>query len=111
MSEIVEIEPSYFEEMMQQLLSVDAMVEECDSIIRNNALEFVPRQQGKLVIRSRWIYKMKYETDGSLENHMSICFSIEFSQVEVIYYEDTFSPIARYSSIISILALSAHMGL
>ena len=33
-----------------------------------------------------------------------------FSPVEGIYYEETFSPVGRYSSIRSILALSAQMG-
>ena len=33
-----------------------------------------------------------------------------FSEVEGIYYEETFTPVARYSSIRSILALSAQMG-
>ena len=33
-----------------------------------------------------------------------------FSQIEGIDYEDTFAPVARYSSIRTILALSAQMG-
>jgi hypothetical protein len=33
-----------------------------------------------------------------------------FSQIEGIDYDDTFSPVTRYSSIRSILALSAQMG-
>jgi hypothetical protein len=34
----------------------------------------------------------------------------DFSQIEGIDYDETFSLVARYSSIISILALSAQMG-
>ena len=33
-----------------------------------------------------------------------------FSQIEGIDYEETFAPVARYSSIRTILALSVHMG-
>lgn len=33
-----------------------------------------------------------------------------FSQVDGIDYEETFSPVARHSSIRSILALTTHMG-
>jgi len=33
-----------------------------------------------------------------------------FSQIEGIYYDETFAPVARYSSIRSILALSTQMG-
>jgi hypothetical protein len=45
MSESVEIEPSSFEEAVQQPVWVDAMVEEYDSIIRNSVWEVVPRPE------------------------------------------------------------------
>ena len=33
-----------------------------------------------------------------------------FSQIEGIYYDESFAPVAKYSSIRSILALSVQMG-
>ena len=69
MSECIVIEPSYFEESMQQLVWVNAMVEENESIIRNNAWEVVPRPMGMSVIGSRWMYKVKQETYGSMEKY------------------------------------------
>eukprot|EP00253_Pinus_taeda_P024761 PITA_24761 len=69
MSESVDVEPSSFEEEVQQLVWVDAMVEEYDSIIRNNVWEVVPRPTDKLVVSSRWIYKVKEATDGSVEKY------------------------------------------
>ena len=54
---------------------VDAMVEEYDSIVRNSAWEIVPRLEGKSVVRSRWIYKVKQEVDGSVEKYKEIFFS------------------------------------
>ena len=59
MSENIITEPSSFEEVVQQPTWVDAMVEDYDSIIRNNAWEVVPRLVGKLVVGSRCIYKVK----------------------------------------------------
>ena len=52
-------EPSSFEEAVEDPAWVDAMVEEYDSIVRNNAWEIVPRPEGKSVVGSRWIYKVK----------------------------------------------------
>ena len=57
-SEFIEIEPSYFEKVVQKLVWVDAMVE-YNSIIRNSAWEVVPRPIGKLVVGSIWVYKVK----------------------------------------------------
>ena len=67
----------------------------------------VPRPVRKSVVGSRWIYKVKQAADGSVEKYKAIFVARGFSQVEGIDYEDTFVVVARYSSIRSILALSA----
>ena len=98
-------EPSSFEEAMEDPTWVDAMVEEYDSIVRNSAWEIIPRPEGKSVVGSRWIYKVKQVADGSVEKYRAIFVARGFSQIEGINYEETFAPIARYSSIRTILAL------
>jgi len=106
-SKCVVAEPSSFEEDVEDPAWVDAMVEEYDSIVRNSAWEIVPRPEGKSVVGSRWIYKVKQVADGSVEKYKVRFVAEGFSQIEGINYEETFSPIARYSSIRMILALSA----
>ena len=100
-------EPSYFEEDMEDPAWVYAMVEEYDLIVRNSAWEIVPRPEGKSMVGSRWIYKVKQAADGSVENYKSRFVSWGFSHIEGIDYEETFAPVARYSSIQTIPALSA----
>ena len=106
MSKSVEIHSTSFEEALQKPILVDAMVEEYDSIIKKSVWEVVPRPKGKSVVGSRWIYKVKQEANGSVEKHKEKFLAKGFSQVEGIYYDDTFAPVARYSSISSMLALS-----
>eukprot|EP00253_Pinus_taeda_P030067 PITA_30067 len=86
------------------------MVEEYDSIIRNNVWDMVLRSENKLVVSSRWLYKVKQAANGSVEKHKEIFVAHGFSQVEGIDYDETFAPDARYSSIRSMLALLAQMG-
>ena len=86
---------------------VDAMVEEYDSIVRNSAWEIVPRPEGKSLVGSRWIYKVKQAADESVEKYKARFVAPGFSQIEGIDYEETFSPVARYSSIRTIFALLA----
>jgi len=71
MSGSVEVDPSSLEEVVQQPIWVDAMVEEYDSIIRNSVWKVLPRPTDKSVVSSRWIYKVKKETDGNVEKHMA----------------------------------------
>ena len=82
------------------------MVEEYDSIIKNIVWEVVPRPAYKLVVSSIWLYKVKQAMDSSVEKHKAKFVVIGFAQVEGIDYDETFAPVARYSSIRSILALS-----
>ena len=51
----------------------EAMVEEYDSIMKNQVLEVVSRLEGKQVVGSRWIYKVKHVVDGSVDNYKA-CF-------------------------------------
>jgi len=74
---------------------------------KNSAWEIVPRLEGKSVVCSRWIYKVKEAADGSVEKYMARFVARGFSQIERINYEETFAPVTRYSSIRTILALSA----
>ena len=110
MIKCVVTEPSSFEEAVEDPAWVDSMVEEYDSIVRNSAWEIIPRPEGKSVVGSRWIYKVKQAADESVEKYKARFVARGFSQIEGIDYEETFAPVARYSSIRTILAISAQMG-
>eukprot|EP00253_Pinus_taeda_P032753 PITA_32753 len=75
------------------------MVDEYDSIIRNNVWDVVPRPKNKSVVSSHWIYKVKQVVDGSVEKHKARFCAHGFSQVEGIDYDETFSPVARLKQV------------
>jgi hypothetical protein len=86
------------------------MTEEYQSIMKNDVWDIVPRSEGKFVVNSKWIYKIKYATDGSVEKYKARFVARGFSQVEEIDYEETFAPVARYTSIHTIITLATSMG-
>ena len=94
-TDISHFEPSSFEEAVDQRVWREAMVEEYDSIMQNDVWEVVPRPEGKSVVTSRWIYKVKYVADGSIEKHKAHFVARGFSQVEGIDYDKTFALVAR----------------
>jgi len=67
--ECVETEPYSFEEVVQHLIWVNAMVEDYDSIVHNSVWDVVPRLENKSVVNSRWLYKVKQAANGSVEKH------------------------------------------
>jgi hypothetical protein len=70
----------------------------------------VPRPEGKSLVTSKWLYKIKYVTYGNIEKHKARFVARGFSHVEGIDYNETFTPIARYISIKSIMAIATGMG-
>jgi hypothetical protein len=107
---IADSEPTTFAQAADQQVWREAMQEEYDSIMRNDVWEVVPRPEGKSVVTSRWLYKIKYVADGSIEKHKARFVPRGFSQIEGIDYDETFAPVARYTSIRSIMAIAAKMG-
>jgi hypothetical protein len=109
MCDLLENEPTCFEEAIQKKEWADAMIEEHQSIIKNDVWEIVPRSNSKDVVSSRWIFKIKHTTDGSIEKYKARFVARGFSQKEGIDYEEPFAPVARYTSIRAIIALAAKM--
>jgi hypothetical protein len=107
---ITESEPSSYEEAASQQVWREAMVEEYVSIMENDVWEVVPRPEGKSVVTSRWLYKIKHAADGSIEKYKARFVARGFSQVEGVDYDETFAPVARYSSIRSVVSIAAEMG-
>jgi len=53
MTKLIDTEPSSFEEAIEELVWVDAVVEEYDSIVKNIVWEVVPRPTNKSVVGLR----------------------------------------------------------
>ena len=109
-TDIIETEPSSYEEASTQSLWREAIVEEYASIMKNDVWEVVPRPKGKYMVTSRWLYKIKYVADDSIEKYKARFVAKGFSQVEGVDYDETFAPVARYTSIRSIISIAAEIG-
>ena len=75
-------------------------MEEYQSIMKNDVWEIVPRPEGKSVVSSRWIYKIKHGADGSIEKYKARfvargfsqkegCYHIYSSRATIFYFSDT----------------------
>jgi hypothetical protein len=109
MSDLLEKEPTFFEEAIQNKEWEYAMIEEYQSILKNDVWEIVPRPKNKDVVYSKRLFKIKHAADGSIEKHRERFVARGFSQKEGIDYEETFTPVSRYTSIRTMIALAAKM--
>ena len=67
------------------------MIKEYQSIMNNYVWDVVPRPEGKSVINSKWIYKIKHAIDGSIEKYKARFVARGFSQNEGLGYDALFS--------------------
>jgi hypothetical protein len=69
LNDIIDVEPTSYEEAAENKEWKDAMIEEYQSIVNNDVWDVVPRPKEKTVVSSKWIYKMKHSPDGSVEKY------------------------------------------
>jgi hypothetical protein len=86
------------------------MAKEYQSIMKNDVWDIVLILEGKFVVTSKSIYKIKHATDGSVEKYKAIFVARGFSQVEVIDYEETFFAVGWYTFIDTIILVATSMG-
>jgi hypothetical protein len=110
MTQLIDAEPSSYEQAAHHGVWKEAMMEEYASIMKNDVWEVVPRPEGKKVVGSKWIYKVKHAADGSVDKYKERFAAKGFSQREGVDYEETFASVARYSSIRIVFSLAAEMG-
>ena len=87
------------------------MTEEYQSIMKKDVWDIVTRPKGKSVVSSKQIYKIKHVDGRSIEKYKARFVARGFSQKEEIDYEETFAPVARYTSIRAIMDASAMIPL
>eukprot|EP00253_Pinus_taeda_P016592 PITA_16592 len=70
MGKCVMTDPSYFKEVLQHLIWVDAMVEEYDSVLHNSVWHVVPRPEDKLV---KEVYIEQLEGFETFDHELHLC--------------------------------------
>ena len=107
--DIINKEPSTYEEAAEKKEWKDSMTEEYHSIMKNDGWEIVSIPEKKYAMTLNWIYKIKHVAYGSIAKYKEIFIARCFSYKEGIDYKETFAPVARDTSISTILALATVM--
>ena len=99
------VEPVNYEQAKDHEEWKHAMNEEYESIIKNDTWELTKLPANKVPIGCKWLYKTKFNADGTIDNYKARLVAKGYSQQEGIDYEDTFAPVAKLNTIRLLIAL------
>ena len=85
----------------------EAMQNEIQALENNGTWCVTDLPPGKKALDSRWVYKIKYNSDSSLEHLKSQLVVFENHQVEGIDYLDTFSLVTKITTVGVFLVVAA----
>ncbi|GJT47453.1 ribonuclease H-like domain-containing protein [Tanacetum coccineum] len=83
-----------------------AMCDEYKALIDNNTWVLVPRLPNVNIVCSMWLYKHKYNADGSLNWYKARLVANGRSQQQGINYDETFRPVVKPATIRTVLSLA-----
>ena len=84
-----------------------AMHAEITALEQNHTWTLVDLPPRKHPIGCKWVYKVKYNVGGTIERYKARLVAKGYTQVEGVDYFDTFSPVAKLTSVKVLLAIAA----
>lgn len=80
------------------------MNSEYASLLENDTWEVVSPPEETNMVGSRWVLKVKRNENGSVERYKARLVDQTYSQTKGVDYDEVFSPVARNTSIRTLLS-------
>ena len=86
------------------------MDKEIEALEVNNTWTLTQLPLGKSPIGYKWVYRIKYLLDGTIERYKAQLIAKGFTQKLGLDYLETFSPVAKFVSVRIVLSLAVVKG-
>ncbi|GJV49577.1 retrovirus-related pol polyprotein from transposon TNT 1-94 [Tanacetum coccineum] len=108
---LTSVEPKNFKQAMTKPSWIDAMQEKIHEFKRLQVWELVSCPDKVMLIKLKWIYKVKKNEFGGVLKNKARLVSQGFRQEEGINFEESFSPVARIEAIRIFVANAANKNI
>jgi hypothetical protein len=85
-----------------------AITEEYESLVARKTWQLVPRPAGRKLVDSKWVFKVKRDSDGRIARYKARLVARGFTQEHGVDYNETFAPTVRVMSLRVLMALAAY---
>ncbi|GJQ93956.1 putative RNA-directed DNA polymerase [Tanacetum coccineum] len=99
-------EPTTYQEAVKDSRWIEAMNQEIEALNRNNTWEITDLPKGRKAIGSKWVWKVKYKSNGDIERFKARVGAKGFNQKEGIDYEETFSHVVKIVTVRCVLSIA-----
>ena len=86
------------------------MQDELQALQDNHTWDIVTCPAGVKLIGCKWVYTIKLCADGSIERHKARLVALENRQEYGLDYEETFAPVAKMTTVRTVMALAVSKG-
>jgi hypothetical protein len=107
---IQEVEPTCFEQAVRNPMWDNAMDEDMAGLDSDATWELVALPEDKKAIGCKWVYKVKHNADGFVSRYKARLVTKGYAQTYGIDYEETYSPVAKMTTIRTIITMAATKG-
>ncbi|KAI5313872.1 hypothetical protein L3X38_043048 [Prunus dulcis] len=104
------VEPTCFSQANKFQEWRTAMGEECNALQQAGTWVLVPPKPTLNILLNKWVFRIKHNSDGSVQRYKARLVANGFHQQERLDYGETFSPVVNHSTIRLILALSTRLS-
>ena len=86
------------------------MKNELQALYDNGTWSVIKLPQGKKAVGSRWVYKTKFNSDGTVERHKARLVAHGFTKTYEVDYKETFAPVAKMNTVRVLLSLAVNQS-
>ena len=104
------LEPRFYHEAVKDPKWQEAMNAKIAALVSNHTQTLIPLPSNKKAIGCKWVYRVKYNAYGSMERYKARLVAKGFTQQEGLDFTDTFSPVAKLTTVKTLLAIYAVKG-
>ncbi|CAM8886686.1 unnamed protein product [Rhodiola kirilowii] len=101
-----DVEPTCYSKACKDKKWNDAMLAELKALESNQTWEVTDLPPGKNPVGSKWIYRIKRNSDGTIQRYKARLVARGFTQMEGLDYHETFAPVVKMNTVRTFLAVA-----